>query len=226
MTRTGAYTFTVRNTTAGERNTPGTMVIRHLGDVTVDLVGMTRAEIAEWEWATDALNTCGLDEETFRLTVNGWTVVHPEVGTVGMLFQGAGTYVHVEWYDATNDDFFSAGWVRTLRHGAAAIIGARQRATQSLPIDAEPEPVKTPEAVPLAWLENGTQVRYHGSLAQLSGGVFWVRECECFDCDGYQLRGHKPTGGWGAVAVHVGRHSVTPLEEAVDALDALAASHQ
>jgi hypothetical protein len=209
------YTFTTRNVNAGERNEAGEMVLRHLGDVTVTLEGMTRAEVAEWADLTDALNTRGVDEEAFRLTVNGWKVVHPEAGVVGLLFQGYGSRVHVEWFDAANADYFAAGWVRNLRHGAAQIVFARQHAGQGLPVDVEPEPYKAPAPVAPVWLENGTVVRYHGSLEPLSGGVFRVRECctvdECdnWDCEGYAL---IPVGGWRPVAVHVGPAHVTALE--------------
>jgi hypothetical protein len=205
------YSFTTRNVTAGERNEAGEMVLRHLGDVTVSLEGMTRAEVADWADLTDALNTRGFDEETFRLTVNGWKVVHPEVGVVGLLFQGVGTRVHVEWFDAANEDYFSAGWVANLRHGAAAVVNARQHAGQGLPVDVVPEPA--PHKAPAApvWLRNGTPVRYHGSLEELCGREFRVFACDYGDCecDGYELRwlNHYDT-----VAVHVGPYSVTALD--------------
>ncbi|MHB9861936.1 hypothetical protein [Streptomyces sp. YIM S03343] len=215
------YTFTTRNVTAGERDDAGAMALRTLGDVTLTLTGTSRAEVAEWADITDALNTRGIDEEAFRLTVNGWKVAHPEAGLVGVLFQGAGSRVHVEWYDAANDDFFAAGWVRNLRHGAAAVINARQHAGQGLPADAEPEPVKAPEPVRPVWLEDDTLVRYHGSLAPLSGGVFRVRECavqdECddWDCQGYAL---FPVGSWRPCAVHVGPAHVTVLDAEASAV--------
>jgi hypothetical protein len=208
------YTFTTRNVTAGVR-VAGEMVLRTVGDVTVSLEGVSRAEVADWADLTDALNTRGIDEDTFRLTVNGWRVVHPEAGVVGLLFQGAGSRVHVEWFDATNEDYFSAGWVRNLRHGAAQIVNARQHAGQGLPADVEPEPYKAPAPVRPVWLENGTLVRYHGSLAQLSGGTFRVEECarvdECddWDCQGYAL---FRVGQWWPCAVHVGLHHVTALD--------------
>ncbi|MEE1838177.1 hypothetical protein [Streptomyces sp. SP17KL33] len=210
------YSFTTRNVTAGERSAAGDMVLRHLGDVTLTLEGMTRAEVAEWEWATDALNTRGLDEDTYRLTVKGWRVVHPEAGVVGLLFQGAGSRVHVEWYDAVNGDFFSAGWVRNLRHGAAAIVNARQHVGQGLPVDVEPEPYKAPKPVRPVRLKDDTLVRYHGSIEQYSGGIFRVFECSIFDecknwdtCEGYAL---LPVGSWRPCAVHVGLGSVTALD--------------
>ncbi|MBP5896343.1 hypothetical protein [Streptomyces scabiei] len=209
------YSFTTRNVTAGERSAAGDMVLRHLGDVTLTLEGMTRAEVTEWEWATDALNTRGLAEDVYRLTVNGWRVVHPEAGVVGLLFQGAGSRVHVEWYDAVNGDFFSAGWVRNLRHGAAAIVNARQHVGQGLPVDVEPEPYKAPEPVRPVWLKDDTLVRYHGSLAQLSGGIFRASECARFDeCDNWDCEGYAllPVGSWRPCAVHVGRGSVTALD--------------
>ncbi|MCX4911843.1 hypothetical protein [Streptomyces sp. NBC_00878] len=213
-----AITFTVRNVTAGQRNDAGEMVLRQIGDITLTLEGMTRTEIAEWQWATDALNTRGIDEEMFRLTVNGWKVVHETAGVVGVMLQGAGTRVHVEWYDAVNGDFFSAAWTRNLRHGAAQIVNARQHAGQGLPVDFVPEPVKAPETVPAVhpvWLENDTLVRYHGSIQQLSGGIFRVYECavmdQCdhWDCNGYAL---LPVGSWKPCAVHVGIGSVTALD--------------
>jgi hypothetical protein len=217
-----AITFTTRNVTAGQRNTAGEMALHTLGDVTLTLEGMTRAEIADWADITDALNTRGIDQEMFRLTVNGYKVVHPEAGVVGLLFQGAGTRVHVEWYDTVNDDYFPAGWMSGLgatglRHGAAAIIDARQHAGQALPVDVEPEPVKAPALAPATpvWLEDGTLVRYHGSIKQLSGGVFRVYECALFnecthwDCSGYAL---LPVGSWRPCAVHVGTRSVTALD--------------
>lgn len=209
------YTFTTRNITAGERNTAGEMVLRHLGDVTLTLEGMTRAEVADWADITDALNTRGVDEETFRLTVNGWKVTHAEAGIVGLLFQGVGSRVHVEWYDAANDDFFSAGWTRNLRHGAAQIVNARQHADQGLAVDAQPEPIKAPAPVRPVWLKDGTLVRYHGSLEQFASGIFRVYECEMFaecnhwDCKGYAL---LPAGSWRPCAVHVGLDSVTALQ--------------
>lgn len=208
------YTFTTRNVTAGQRNATGEMVLRHLGDITLTLEGMTRTEVADWADITDALNTRGINEETFRLTVNGWKVVHPEAGTVGLLFQGYGTRVHVEWFDAMNEDSFSAGWVRNLRHGVAAVINARQHAGQGLPGDVQPKPIKAAAPVRPVWLEDGTLVRYHGSLVQLAGGIFHVYECSLFNecvhwgCEGYAL---LPVGSWRPCAVHVGLDSVTAL---------------
>lgn len=210
-----ATTFTTRNVTAGQRNTAGHMVLHHHGDITLTLQPMTRDEIADWADITDALNTRSLDADTFRLTVNGWKVIHPDTGTVGLLFQGAGTRVHVEWYDTVNDDFFPAGWVAKLRHGTAAIIHARQHAGQSLPVDAQPEPYKAPAPVRPVWLEDGTLVRYHGSLTPLTGGIFRVYECSMlaacdrWDCEGYAL---LPVGSWRPCAVHVGPAHVTALD--------------
>lgn len=212
-----AITVTVRNTTTGHRDATGEMVLTHLGDVTVTLEGMTRAELADWEWATDELNTRGIDEDVFRLTVEGWKVVHPVAGVVGLLFQGAGSRVHVDWYDPANDDFFAAGWAAKLRHGAAQVVHARQRAGHGVPVDVAQEPVKAPAAACPVWLEEGTLVRYHGSIEQLHGQEFRVYECarfdECdhWDCDGYAL---VPVGDWRPVAVHVGIGSVTALETA------------
>ncbi|MFI5814934.1 hypothetical protein ACIA7S_28745 [Streptomyces sp. NPDC051643] len=208
------YTFTTRNVTAGQRNDTGEMVLHTVGHVTTELVGMLPPELAEWEWATDALNTRGWDEELFRLTIRGWKVVHPEAGVVGLLFQGAGTRVHVEWYDPANEDFFSAGWSANLRHGTAQAVFARQTAGHGLPADVEPEPYKAPKPVHPVWLENGTVVRYHGSLAQLSGGTFRVESCyrteECdLDCDGYAL---YRIGEWWPCAIHVGLNHVTALD--------------
>jgi hypothetical protein len=175
---------------------------------------MLPAELADWEWASAGLNTRGWDEEQFLLTVRGWKVVHPEAGVVGVLLQGAGTRVHVEWYDDVNGDFFTAQVVRNLRHGAAAIVNARQHAGQGLPVDVAPKPVKAPEPVRPVWLENGTVVRYHGSLDQLAGGTFRVESCyrtdECnLDCDGYAL---YRIGEYWPCAVHVGPNSVTALD--------------
>lgn len=209
-----AYTFTTRNVTAGERNAAGDMVLRHLGNVTLTLQSMTRAEVAEWEWATDALNTRGIDEDIFRLTVNGWTVIHPEAGVVGVLLQGAGSRVHVEWYDPANDDYFPAAWTRNLRHGVAQIVNARQHAGHGLLVDVEPEPYTAPEPVYPVWLKNGTTVRYHGSISELSGETFRVEFCyrteECdLDCDGYAL---YRIGAWRPCAVHVGPGSVTAVD--------------
>lgn len=208
------YTFTTRNVTAGERNTAGKMVLHHLGDITLTLEGMTRTEVANWVDITDALNTRGIDEETFRLTVTGWKVVHPEAGTVGLLFQGYGSRVHVEWFDAVNEDFFSAGWVRNLRHGVAAVINARQHVGQGLSADVQPKPIKTATLVRPVPLEDGTLVRYHGSLVQFIDGIFRVHECSIFDecehsdCEGYAL---LPVDSWQPCAVHVGLDSVTAL---------------
>ncbi|WP_037805107.1 hypothetical protein [Streptomyces sp. NRRL F-5135] len=208
-----AYSFTTRNVTAGERNNADEMVLRAVGDVTVELVGMLPPELAEWEWATDALNTRGWHEEQFRLTMRGWKVVHPKAGTVGFLFQGAGTRVHVEWYDVVNGDYFPAGWTRNLRHGAAQIVNARQQAGQGLPADVEPEPYKAPTAP--TRLRNGTPVRYHGTFAMTFSDIgiseFQVYGCDCdeLSCRGYEL--HVP-GLYEPVALHVGHDHVTALD--------------
>ncbi|MFH8737598.1 hypothetical protein [Streptomyces sp. NPDC017964] len=144
-----------------------------------------------------------------------WRVVHPEAGVVGVLLQGYGTRVHVEWFDAANKDYFSAAEVANLRHGAAAIVNARQHAGQGLPVDVEPESYKAPEPVRPVWLKDDTLVRYHGSLEQLAGGIFRVFECavvdECddWDCQGYAL---FPVGVWRPCAVHVGPAHVTALD--------------
>jgi hypothetical protein len=176
---------------------------------------MLPAQLADWEWATDALNTRGIDEEAFRLSVRGWQVVHHTAGVVGVMFQGYGSRVHVEWYDAENEDFFAAGWSANLRNGAAQVVFARQTAGQGLPADVEPEPYVAPAVVRPVWLEDGTLVRYHGSIEQLRGETFRVEECvrvdECenWDCDGYAL---IPLGSVRPCAVHVGIGSVTALE--------------
>jgi hypothetical protein len=209
------HSFTTRNVVTGERNGEGVMALRTLGDVTLALEGMLPAELADWEWASAGLNTRDWDEEQFLLTVRGWKAVHPEAGVVGILLQGAGTRVHVEWYDNANGDFFTAQVVRNLRHGAAAIVNARQHAGQGLPADVEPEPVKAPEPVRPVWLENGTVVRYHGSLAQIAGGVFKVRECYAVDdCDNWDCQGYAlyRIGEYWPCAVHVGMESVTALD--------------
>ncbi|MGR3875764.1 hypothetical protein ACUXZZ_45345 (plasmid) [Streptomyces graminifolii] len=208
------YSFTTRNVTAGQRNDAGEMVLRVLGDVTLTLEGMLPTELSDWDWAAAGLNTRGWDEEQFLLTVRGWKVVHPEAGVVGILLQGAGTRVHVEWYDVANGDFFTAQLVRNLRHGAAAIVNARQHAGQGLPVDVVPEPVKAPASVRPVWLKRGTVVRYHGSLAQIAGGTFRVEDCyrteACdLDCDGYAL--YRLDEYW-PCAVHVGIGSVTALD--------------
>ena len=210
MTATASYAFTVRNVTEGRRSAAGELTLAHLGDVTVTLQGMTRAELAEWEWATDALALDGVDEAAHRLAMNGWKVLHGgEV--VGLLFQGAGTRVHAEFYDPASGDFLAAGWAAKLRHGAALIVNARQAAGHGLPVDITPEPVTIPQPARPVWLRGGTEVRYHGSMAQLHGDGYRVEECECFECDGYQLYTVNP---WRVVALHVGLTSVT----AVDAL--------
>jgi hypothetical protein len=209
-----AYSFTTRNVVAGTRNDAGEMVLRTLGDVTLALEGMLPNELADWEWAAATLNTRGWNEEQFLLTVRGWKVVHPEAGVVGVLLQGAGTRVHVEWYDSVNGDFFSAGWVRNLRHGAAAIVNARQHVGQGVPVDVEPEPYQAPVSVVPVWLDRGTVVRYHGSLDQLVDGTFRIEECyrveACdLDCDGYAL---YRVGEYWPCALHVHPSHVTALE--------------
>ncbi|MFJ8606315.1 hypothetical protein ACIRH0_03875 [Streptomyces sp. NPDC093675] len=75
------------------------------------LEGITRTELAEWERATDDLNI-GVAEDIHRLAMNGWNVVHGQTGVIGLLFQGAGTLVHIEWYDPANRESFSVGWAR------------------------------------------------------------------------------------------------------------------
>jgi len=224
-----AITFTTRNVLAGERDAAGALVLRTVGDVTVTLEGMLPAELADWEWAAAGLNTRGWDEAQFLLTVRGWKVVQGG-DVVGVLLQGAGTRVHVEWFDVVNGDFFAAGTTRNLRQGAAQVVNARQAAGQGLAVDVEPEPYQAPAPVrpvrPVP-LRDGTQVTYHGSLKQLSGGRFWVMECEardCYgDCEGYQLMAPCTGGGWYAAAVHVGRDSVTAVEGAVNILTTLRA---
>lgn len=208
------YIFTTRNVTAGVRNGEGVMVLHTVGNVTTELVGMLPAQLADWEWVADGLNTRGIDEEAFRLSLRGWQVVHPTAGVVGILIQGYGSRVHVEWYDAENDDFFAAGWAANLRNGTAQVVFARQTAGQGMPADVEPEPYVAPAAVRPVWLENGTVVRYHGSLAPLSGGTFRVESCyrteECdLDCDGYAL---YRIGDWWPCAIHVGPDHVTALD--------------
>lgn len=219
-----AITLTTRNVLTGERNTQGEMVLHTTGDVTVTLQGMLPAELTDWHWAAAALNTRGWNEAQFLLTVRGWKVLH-DGATVGVLLQGAGTRVHVEWYDAVNGDFFSAAWTRNLRQGAAQIVFARLQAGQALTADTEPEPIPAPQPVHPVWLEDGTQVRYHGSLAQLSNGTFWVMSCDWHgcDCDRYQLMGANTVGGWTPAALHVGPDSVTAIKGAVNILTTLRA---
>lgn len=209
-----AITLTTRNVLTGERNTQGEMVLRTIGDVTVTLEGMLPTELADWEWAAAALNTRGWNEAQFLLTVRGWKVLH-DGETVGVLLQGAGTRVHVEWYDAVNGDFFSAAWTRNLRQGAAQIVFARLQAGQALTADIQPEPIPAPSLVVPVWLEQGTAVRYHGSIPQLSEGIFRVYECARYDeCDRWGCNGYAliPVDYWRPVAVHVGLASVTALD--------------
>lgn len=212
------YTFTTRNVIAAERDAAGETVLRSLGDVTLTLKAMTRDEIADWADITDALNTRAIDEETFRRSVEGWKVTHPEAGTVGIVFQGRGSRVHVEWYDAVNDDFFSAGWTRNLRHAVARIVNARLRAGQGLSVDAQPELIR--RAVSPKWLAGGTRVGYHGKFAALLNercfSGFRVYPCDCDDwCGRYELWAF---GALEPVAQHVGHDSVTALDaEAVAA---------
>lgn len=207
-------TVTVPNVTAGQRDASGALTIRSLGDVTVTLQGMTRAELQEWEWATDALALDGVDEATHRLAMNGWKVLHGgEV--VGLLFQGAGTRVHVEVYDPASGDFLAAGWAAKLRHGAALIVDARQASGHGLAVDAVPAPYRAPEPSRPAWYADHTEVLYHGSLDQLRGKVLRLEECECYECDGYQL---YACDRWNVVAQHVRHTSVTAAEEVTDAL--------
>ncbi|MBP5930451.1 hypothetical protein [Streptomyces scabiei] len=214
MIATASHNVTVGNVTEGHRTAAGELTITHLGDVTVTLQGMSRAEITEWEWATDALNI-GVDEEIHRMAMNGWKVLHPEAGVIGLLFQGAGTRVHAEWYDPTTEDFQSAGWSAKLRHGAAQIVYARQAAGHGVPVDVTPEPYRAPEPARPAWYAAHTEVLYHGSLHELRGGVFRLEECECFDCDGYQL---YACDEWNVAAQHVRHTSVTAVQEVTDAL--------
>ncbi|MET9819588.1 hypothetical protein [Streptomyces sp. NPDC006355] len=209
-----SHSLTVRNVTEGRRDAAGALTITHLGDVTVTLQGMTRAELAEWEWATDALILDGVTEEAHRLAMNGWKVLHGgEV--VGLLFQGAGTRVHVEVYDPASGDFLAAGWAAKLRHGAALVVNARQEAGHGLPVDVTPEPYRAPEPARPAWYADHTEVLYHGSLDQLRGKVLRLEECECYECDGYQL---YACDRWNVVAQHVRHTSVTAAEEVTDAL--------
>ncbi len=207
-------TLTVRNITEGRR-TAGLLAIYHLGDVTVTLQGMSRAELAEWEWLTDDLALQGVDLDTHRLAMNGCKVLcRGEL--VGLLFQGAGTLVHAEVYIPTADDFLTAGRSRKLRHGAAALIHARLAAGHALPVDPEPTPYRAPEPARPAWYADHTEVLYHGSLDQLRGNVLRLEECECWDCDGYQLYAHDDRRA--VVAHHVRHTSVTAAEEITDSL--------
>lgn len=214
MTATREITVTVPNVTEGRRDASGNLTIHALGDITLTLQGMTRDELQEWEWATDALALPGVDEATHRLAMNGWKVVHGGQ-VVGLLFQGAGTRVHVEVYDQAAGDYLPAGWVAKLRHGAAAVVYARQAAGQALPVDPVPAPVRTPEPARPAWYADGTEVVYHGSLDRLRGTVLRLEECECYECDGYQLYACEP---WNVVAHHVRQTSVTAVQEVTDEL--------
>lgn len=221
--------ITTRNVAAGKRNDAGDMVLRTLGNITLTIENMLPTELDEWKWISASLDTKGRDETQFLRTVRGWKAIHPKAGLVGILLQGAGTRVHVEWYDTTTEDFLSAAQVRNVRHGAAAIINARQQAGQGLPADPEPKPVTTPKPVkmrnplrPVAH-RDGTQVRYHGSITQLAGGIYWVMKCDWRDCDceRYQLMGPTTRGGWTPVALHVGPDSVTAIEDAENILNTL-----
>ncbi|MFJ8606318.1 hypothetical protein ACIRH0_03890 [Streptomyces sp. NPDC093675] len=58
------------------------------------------------------------------------------------------------------------------------------------------------------WLADGTQVCYDGSLEELHGGIFRVRECDRYDCEWYEL---LPVSSWWAAAQHVRPQSVTAL---------------
>ncbi|MGY1548315.1 hypothetical protein [Streptomyces sp. MN6] len=197
-------TVTVRNVTAGHRDRTSRITLTHVGDVTVTLHPMTRDELAEWEWATDTLNI-GVDERTHRLAMRGWTVRHAQAGVVGLLFQGAGTRVHVEWYDPTEGDFFSAGHVASrVRHGAAAIVDARQRAGHCLPADTVPAPVR-PEPARADDYER-LRVRYHGSIEELRGQTFNAERCAC-GCGLHEL---WEIGGHAALARHVRGSSLAP----------------
>jgi hypothetical protein len=207
------YTYTTRNVTAGERDAAGEMVLRTVGNITTELVGMLPAKLADWEWVAYGLNTRGIDEEAFRLSLRGWEVVHATAGVVGVLIQGYGSRVHVEWYDAENEDYFSAGWSANIRNGAAQVVFARQTAGQGLPADVEPEPYKAPAAP--ARLRAGTRVRYHGTFAMafsdLGISEFRVYGCDCDEwrCSGYELH---VSGLEEPVAQHVGLDHVTALE--------------
>ncbi|MCC9686904.1 hypothetical protein [Streptomyces sp. MNU103] len=207
-------TLTIRDITEGRR-TAGLLSIYTVGDVTVTLRGMSRDELQEWEWLTDGLALDGVDLDTHRLAMNGWKVLHGEE-LVGLLFQGAGTLVHAEVYIPPADDFLTAGRARKLRHGVATLIHARLAAGHDLPVDVAPEPVRDPEPARPSWYRDGTEVLYHGSLHQLRGQVLRTEECECFECDGYQLYTHDDRRA--VVAHHVRHTSVTAVQEATDAL--------
>jgi len=214
MAVTRAHTVTATGFTESHRDASGELTLTHLGSVTVTLQGMTRAEIAEWEDITDALNI-GVDEEIHRLAMRGWKVIHPEAGLLGLLFQGAGTRVHAEWYDPATEDFYYAGWAAKLRHGPAQVVYARQAAGHGAPVDGTPEPYQAPEPARPAWYDDHTEVLYHGSLDQLRGSVFRLTECECYECDGYQL---YACDVWNVRAQHVRHTSVTAVEERTDDL--------
>lgn len=202
-------TVTVRNVTAGHRDQDGRLTLTHVGDVTVTLHPMSRDELADWEWITDDLNI-GVDQTTHRLAMRGWTVRHARAGVVGLLFQGAGTRVHVEWYDPTSGEFLSSGSVtRHVRHGAAAIVNARQQAGHGLPTDTPPAPVRRPEPAHADNYE-GLHVRYRGSLEELHGDTFNAERCAC-GCGLYEL---WEIGARGPIARHVRGSSLAPARAA------------
>lgn len=64
------------------------------------------------------------------------------------------------------------------------------------------------------WHNDGTKVRYHGSLDQMTSGIYRIYACDqgrC-DCNRYEL---GTLDRWyEAAAVHVGPNSVTPVETA------------
>ncbi|MGN7135544.1 hypothetical protein [Streptomyces pseudogriseolus] len=198
-----ASTVTVRNVAPGHRDATGRITLTDVGDVTVTLHPMTRAELADWEWATDTLNI-GIDEHAHRLAMRGWTVRHAQAGVVGLLFQGAGTRVHVEWFDPTEGDFLSAGHVVAhVRHGAAAIVHARQHAGHGLPAD--PAPARVPAPARTDDYE-GLRVRYHGSIEELHGETFNAERCAC-GCGLHEL---WEIGAHAPLARHVRGSSLAP----------------
>ncbi len=203
-----ANTLTVRGLTAAHRDEAGALAITERGDVTVTLEGMTVPELSEWQWLTDTLNV-GIDDDTHRLTMKGWKVVHADAGTLGILFQGCGTRVHIEWYNPELNDYCSAGQQARLRHGVAQILNSRQHYGFPVPVDPQPAAAPAPTDAYPVWHKPGTVVRYHGSLRELHAGPFRVFGCECDDCDGYELR---PMDSHWPVALHVSHRSVTPVE--------------
>ncbi len=185
-------TMTVRGLTASQRDEAGHLTITSLGDITVTLQGMPAAELAKWQWMTDTLNP-GLDEATHRLTVTGWEVIHPEAGTIGLLFQGYGSRFHIEWFNPKIGDFCSAGQQARLRHGVAQILNARQHHGHPVPVDPQPEAAEPADAAaPPVRHRAGAVVRYSGSVQELHGGTFLAYGCDggdedyC-DCGKYEL---------------------------------------